>query len=383
MNFVISDELASVGETARRFATERVAPGYARREQDACLDAELTREMGRLGLIAPELPEDLGGVGLAGVASGIVMEAIAAADLNVAYAQLLGSLCGKIIAGNADTDLAREWVGRICRGESLVALGLTEPHAGSDASQARVRAEADGNHYVISGEKTSISACTQADAIVLFARTGAPGSGAGGMTALLVPLDDPNVRKTVFHDVGSGAVGRGSLFFDGVRVPADYRLGPEGQGFREVMQGFDYSRALIGLQVVGPARASLDETWAYTAERQAFGQPLARHQGVSFELADAEARLEAARLLCYKTLSLRDAGLPHTQEAAMAKYLAPKTAFEVIHQCLLTHGHAGYSDDYPHQQRLRDVMGLEIGDGTAQIMKLIIARQKLPRGVAP
>jgi cyclohexanecarboxyl-CoA dehydrogenase len=134
---------------------------------------------------------------------------------------------------------------------------------------------------------------------------------------------------------------------------------------------------------VGPARASLDETWAYTAERQAFGQPLARHQGVSFELADAEARLEAARLLCYKTLSLRDAGLPHTQEAAMAKYLAPKTAFEVIHQCLLTHGHAGYSDDYPHQQRLRDVMGLEIGDGTAQIMKLIIARQKLPRGVAP
>lgn len=383
MDFTLNSELASIHDTATRFATEQVAPGYARRERSASLEPELTRKMGALGLIAPELPESLGGLGLPCLASGVIMEAIAAADLNVAYAQLLGSLCGKVIASNAQGDVAREWVGRICRGESLVALGLTEPHAGSDASQARVRADRDGGDYIISGEKTSISACTQADAVLLFARTGESGSGAGGMSAFLVPLDDPAIRKTTFNDVGSVAVGRGSLFFDGLRIPERYRLGPEGQGFKEVMQGFDYSRALIGLQVVGPARASLDETWGYAAERQAFGQPLTRHQGVSFELADAEARLEAARLLCYKTLSLRDAGLPHTKEAAMAKYLAPKTGFEVIHQCLLTHGHAGYSDDYPHQQRLRDVMGLEIGDGTAQIMKLIISRQKLARGVAP
>jgi cyclohexanecarboxyl-CoA dehydrogenase len=143
------------------------------------------------------------------------------------------------------------------------------------------------------------------------------------------------------------------------------------------MQGFDFSRALIGLQVLGSAQASLDESWAYVQERETFGQPLAQYQGVTFPLAEADTLVAAARQLCHHTLRLKDAGLPHTAEAAMCKWLAPKTAVDAIHQCLLTHGHYGWSMDLPHQQRLRDVMGLEIGDGTAQIMKLIIARQRL------
>jgi cyclohexanecarboxyl-CoA dehydrogenase len=143
------------------------------------------------------------------------------------------------------------------------------------------------------------------------------------------------------------------------------------------MQGFDFSRALIGLQVLGSAQASLDESWAYVQERKAFGAPLSKNQGVIFPLAEAETLISATRQLCYHTLALKDAGKPHTAEAAMCKWLAPKTAVDVIHQCLLTHGHYGWSLDLPHQQRLRDVMGLEIGDGTAQIMKLIIAREKL------
>jgi cyclohexanecarboxyl-CoA dehydrogenase len=143
------------------------------------------------------------------------------------------------------------------------------------------------------------------------------------------------------------------------------------------MRGFDYSRALIGLQCCAAAQASLDETWRYVQQREAFGAPLAQHQGVSFPLAEAEAKIEAVRRLCYHTLALRDAGQPHNAEAAMSKLLAPRTAVEVIHQCLLTHGHYGWSMDLPHQQRLRDVMGLEIGDGTAQIMQLIIARDRL------
>lgn len=145
------------------------------------------------------------------------------------------------------------------------------------------------------------------------------------------------------------------------------------------MQGFDYSRALIGLQCIAAARASLDETWKYVGERETFGRPLAQYQGVTFPLAEAETLLTAARLLCYQTLWLRDRELPHTAEAAMCKWWAPKTAVDVIHACLLTHGHAGYSKELPHQQRLRDVIGLEIGDGTAQIMKLIVAREKIGR----
>ena len=164
-----------------------------------------------------------------------------------------------------------------------------------------------------------------------------------------------------------------------MEVPATHRLSGEGKGFTQVMQGFDYSRALIGLQCAAAAQASLDETWTYVQERHAFGAPIAQYQGVTFPLAEGETMIAAVRQLCYHALELRDAGAPHTAEAAMCKWLGPKTAVDVIHQCLLTHGHYGWSFDLPHQQRLRDVMGLEIGDGTAQIMKLIIAREKAGR----
>jgi cyclohexanecarboxyl-CoA dehydrogenase len=149
------------------------------------------------------------------------------------------------------------------------------------------------------------------------------------------------------------------------------------------MQGFDYSRALIGLQVLAPARASVDETWQYVTERHAFGNPLARYQGVTEPLAEAQTLTTAARLLCYKTLWLRDNGDNHTSEAAMCKWWAPKVAFDALHACLLLHGHSGYSRDLPHQQRMRDVLGLQIGDGTQQIQKMIIAREKVGRMAVP
>jgi cyclohexanecarboxyl-CoA dehydrogenase len=222
----------------------------------------------------------------------------------------------------------------------------------------------------------------QADAVVLFARTGMPESGARGVSAFLVPMNTPGVTTLRYNDLGSKAIGRSSIFFDDVVIPAENRLADEGAGFVQVMQGFDFSRALIGLQVLGSAQASLDESWAYVQERKAFGAPLSKNQGVIFPLAEAETLISATRQLCYHTLALKDAGKPHTAEAAMCKWLAPKTAVDVIHQCLLTHGHYGWSLDLPHQQRLRDVMGLEIGDGTAQIMKLIIAREKLKAAAA-
>jgi cyclohexanecarboxyl-CoA dehydrogenase len=213
--------------------------------------------------------------------------------------------------------------------------------------------------------------------VLVFARTGSAEDGARGVSAFLVPTDTPGIARTRFRDVGSRIVGRGSIFFDDVRVPGSARLGGEGAAFRQVMQGFDYSRALIGLQCCAAAQASLDETWRYVGSREAFGVTLGQHQGVSFALAEGETRIEAARRLCYHALALRDAGRAHTTEAAMSKYLAPKTAVEVIHQCLLLHGHYGWSMDLPHQQRMRDVMGLEIGDGTAQIMNMVIARDRL------
>jgi cyclohexanecarboxyl-CoA dehydrogenase len=335
--------------------------------------------MGALGLIGVDLPEEYGGLGLSGVTSGIITEEIAYGDFNVSYMQLLSSLMGAIIHANASPDLARTWNSRIVAGEAIVALGLTEPRGGSDAANLQLKARRVGDEYVLSGEKTSITFADQADAIVLFARTGKPEDGARGISAFLVDLNQKGVQRTRFNDVGSKIIGRGSVFFDDVRVPVENRLGEEGKGFTQVMQGFDFSRILIALQCVAAAQASIDETWEYVKERHTFGAPLAQYQGVSFPIVEFETLIAACRQLCYHGLALRDAGQPHTAEAAMVKWMGPKTAFDAIHQCLLTFGHYGWSMDLPHQQRLRDVMGLEIGDGTAQIMKLIVARERVGR----
>jgi cyclohexanecarboxyl-CoA dehydrogenase len=382
MSFDLNDDQLAFQETARRFAREKLAPGYQRRETEGHIDRVLVREMGSLGLIAPELPEEFGGLAAASLTSGLVAEAIGYADVNAAYIQILGSLNGKIIAGHARPELARQWLPRLVAGEVIVAIGLTEPRGGSDAANLALSARREGASYILKGEKSSISMADQADAVVLFARTGSAESGARGVSAFLVPMNAPGVTTQRYNDLGSKAIGRSSIFFDDVVVPAENRLADEGAGFIQVMQGFDFSRALIGLQVLGSAQASLDESWAYVQQRHAFGAPLSKNQGVIFPLAEAETMVEAARQLCYRTLALKDAGKPHTAEAAMCKWLAPKTAVDVIHQCLLTHGHYGWSLDLPHQQRLRDVMGLEIGDGTAQIMKLIIAREKLKGAAA-
>jgi len=376
MSVRFTAEQRAFQETAQRFAREKLAPHYQAREASGEVDRALVRQMGDLGLIGADLPEEYGGLGQPSLTAGLIIEAIAYGDFNVAYVQLLGSLQGQILARHAAPDLARDWIARIVSGDAIVSVALTEPRGGSDAGNLALAARRDGDRYILNGEKSSISMADQADASIVFARTGKPEDGPRGVSAFLVPMNSKGVSTSRFNDIGSKAVGRGSIFFDDVEVPVTHRLSGEGMGFAQVMQGFDYSRALIGLQCAAAAQASLDETWQYVKERHAFGAPIAQYQGVTFPLAEGETMIAALRQLCYHALDLRDAGAPHTAEAAMCKWLGPKTAVDVIHQCLLTHGHYGWSFDLPHQQRLRDVMGLEIGDGTAQIMKLIIAREK-------
>ena len=376
MSVRFTAEQRAFQETAQRFAREKLAPHYQAREASGEVDRALVKQMGALGLIGADLPEEYGGLGQPSLTAGLIIEAIAYGDFNVAYVQLLGSLQGQILARHAAPDLARDWIARIVSGDAIVSVALTEPRGGSDAGNLALAARRDGDRYILNGEKSSISMADQADASIVFARTGKPEDGPRGVSAFLVPMNSKGVSTSRFNDIGSKAVGRGSIFFDDVEVPVTHRLSGEGMGFAQVMQGFDYSRALIGLQCAAAAQASLDETWQYVKERHAFGAPIAQYQGVTFPLAEGETMIAALRQLCYHALDLRDAGAPHTAEAAMCKWLGPKTAVDVIHQCLLTHGHYGWSFDLPHQQRLRDVMGLEIGDGTAQIMKLIIAREK-------
>lgn len=383
MEFGFTEEQQAFRDTAQRFATEKLLPRYQDREKQGGFEDGLLTEMGGLGLIGADLPQEFGGSGIDGVTSGMLIERVGWGDLSVSYIPLLTSLLGDIVANHGTPEMQNACVPRLTTGEDIIALGLTEPRGGSDAANLICKAERDGNGYVLNGEKTSISCAAQADWIIAVARTGTPEDGARGVTAFLVPMDADGVSTSTFDDVGSTAVGRGSVFFDNVKVAGNQRLGAEGAGFREVMAGFDYSRALIGLQVIGCARASVDETWEWVQQRHAFGNPIAKYQGVTEPLAVAETKLRAAELLCYQTLWLRDQGMKHTAEAAMCKWFAPQTAFEAVHQCLLLHGHMGYDKGTPHQQRLRDIMGLQIGDGTAQIQKMIIAREKIGRVAVP
>jgi len=382
MNPYLDEDLLALADHARRYATDRVAPGFLARNDSRALERSLMREMGEMGFIAPELPEAVGGQGLGCLAAGVIHEEIARADLSISYINLLASLNGQILSQHGQPDVVNPWLKRLTAGQALLAIALTEPRGGSDAASLRLKIERLGDEYVINGEKTSISAADQADAVVVFGRTGTVESGAHGVTALLVPTDVPGLTRSRFDCHGQRAIGRGSLFFENVRVPVNHRLGDENKGFVQVMQGFDFSRGLIGLQVLAVARVALEETWGYVAQREAFGQPLSAFQGVSHPLADFDTQVSAARLLCLQTLWLKDRGAPHSAEAAMCKWWGPKLAYDAIHQCLLMFGHGGY-DRGLMEQRLRDVLGFQIGDGTAQIMKTIIARTRAGRKAVP
>jgi cyclohexanecarboxyl-CoA dehydrogenase len=226
---------------------ERLSPHYQTREKVGVVDRDLIREMGSLGLMGVDLPESFGGPGAPGITAGIIGEELAYGDFNISAVPVGVSLLGAVIMSAATPALAGYWIPRMVSGETLMGVCVTEPSGGSDASALKLRCRRDGGYYILDGEKTSITFADCADAFIVFARTGAPESGAAGVTALIVPADTPGIARTRFRDVGSRIIGRGSVFFEGVRVPVENRLGQENRGFTHVMRGFDFSRALIAL----------------------------------------------------------------------------------------------------------------------------------------
>jgi cyclohexanecarboxyl-CoA dehydrogenase len=383
MDFTFNPDQELMRRTLADFAARELAPHYLTRDHDRDLPREVVAGLAAMGLLAPMVPAAYGGQGLDYVSTGIAHEEIGRADINAAYVLLLSGLVGAIIAAHGDESQKREFLPSICQGGVVTALAVTEPGGGSDAAHVKLAARRDGDAYILDGEKTSISLGSWADTALILARTGTYEQGARGISAFYVDLHASGISRNRFSDLGTRAIGRAQLFFDGVRVPASARVAAEGAGFVQVMQGFDFSRALVGLMCLAAAQQSVDETCKYVAERDAFGGRLARFEGVSFPLAEAAIKLRAARLLCYEALWLKDRGEPHGWVAAGAKWWAPELATQVLHQCLLLHGHLGFSLDLPHQQRMRDVIGLEIGDGTSQIMKLLVARAIIGASARP
>lgn len=377
MDPTFSDEDLLLRDTLRSYAVTKLLPDYAT-WKDKPFPAERLRELGDLGVLGIRVPQEYGGSGGSLVSLGIAAEELGRGDFNVTYFLQLGTICAQLLAG-ADRGLAAHWLPRLSSGESVMSFGLTEPGVGSDAANLSTSARREGDTLVVRGEKASITFAGSAEACCVFARTGGP--GVSGISLVLVPLDLPGVTRRVYAG-GSQLTQRGSLFFDDVAVPASNQIGEEGTGFVGAMKAFDFNRAVIALACIGAAQQSLDETVEYAKVRETFGKPLAKHEGVAFQVAEHLSLLNAARLVSYQVLSLADAGKRHTAEAAMSKWLGPKLSAEAIHASMILHGWVGYGDDVPLGQRLHDVIGLEIGDGTPEIMKAIIARETFGRAYA-
>ena len=377
MDFAFDEEQEQFAAELGRFAEKRLAPDYARWDRGEPFPKERLEELAALGITGLRVPEEYGGTEASYVTLGIAGEQLARGDFNYSLFVQLGAIAADLITLHGSQPVKERWLPALAEGRALIAFALTEPGAGSDAANLVCRAERSNGGWVLTGEKSSITFAGYADASVVFARTG--GEGARGVSAFLVPLDAAGVDRQVYASAGERLSQRGSLFLDGVAVPDDHMLGDEGGGFVQAMQSFDYNRAIIALAFVGTARQAIDEVIAYTKERHTFGRPLATREGIAFQVAEHLTTLDAARLLGYRALWKKDRGEPHASEAAMAKWYAGKVGVDAAHAAMLLHGYSGYSADAPFEQRLRDLIGLQIGDGTPEIMKGIIAREAYGR----
>lgn len=368
-------------EWVKAFATEELSAGANERQKLEYVTPEVIRKLADAGLLDMGASKEYAKRPTDFVTLGIAMEEVCKVD----YTAMIVLLVQVVVYGLAEfmsRELREDLLPTVAAGNRFVCLSNTEPDCGSDAAAIKTRAVRDGDYYVVNGEKTSISGGMQSDATFMTARTGS-GTGVKGVTLFYVPLNAPGVTRSMFHDMGNLSAGRASLIFDEVRVPASYRIGEEGEGFTKVMRTFDASRVLVALGAIGLGEAALADAVEYVKKRTAFGHSLSKFEGISFRLAEHATLLEAARMLCYKALKLRDEGLPHAKEAAMTKWFGPKCAVDATHDVLLMLGHRGYNEEYPFEQRWRDAMSCLLGDGTAEIMKIIVAREMLGNAFTP
>ncbi len=376
--FLCTDEQEEFRRSVAGLARDRFAGSYLEGAKTDKFPGDELRQLGQAGIIGLLVDEEDGGQGGDAFTLGIAIEEVAYANLTVGYLAFGSAVACDVLARHATAAAKARWLPGLLAGDLVVALALTEPGSGSDAAAMRTTATRVEGGWVLTGEKTSVTAAVHAHLAIVFAKTD-PDAGAAGVSAFLVDTDDRTVTSHPFDDPGGKPLGRGSVVLDGTFVPDDHVLGAPGNGFRIVMHEFDLTRSLIGLILVGGAQRALDMTAAYVTERQAFGQPISRFQGVSFPIAEHTTYVEALRMLSYHSLGRRVAGLPHSREAAMVKWWGPEVAFNAIKDCIVLHGQVAFSDDLPLQSMLRDVTAYFIGDGTPQIQKLVIARHVLGR----
>lgn len=380
MSFGFTEEQVALRDTVRKFAEAELLPHYRRWDQTGeFISQDVMDKIIDMGLLTLRLPEEYGGQGASFVDCGIVCEEIGRCDHNVRYIISNAVHLGEM-ASSMHPELREEWIPRIAKGE-MMSLAFTEPRGGADAGNIITKAVRDGGDYLISGEKTSITFCSVSKVVFVSARTGKPGPK--GLSFFLVPTDLPGVKALPFQRMGQHLDRAGSFFFDEVRVPARNMIGEENTGFIWAMTIIGYNRNFVPLACIGAAQKSLEETIEYAKTRQIMGQPMSKWQAVATELANMATQLEAARMLCYRALWLKDQGQRHDAESSMAKWWGVKVANEALYTCMRLHGHYGWATSFPFEQRLRDCLGMESADGPREVHHGIIARDLLGREYAP
>ncbi|NDK89151.1 acyl-CoA dehydrogenase [Gordonia desulfuricans] len=380
ISFEFTEEQQQFAKVLRDFSTKELLPYYTRRAASTDFPYEAFARLGELGVLGIGLPERFGGTGTEDpLLLGLATEVLAEGDINLASAPIQVGLVGSQLVHSSD-EVQERYLPALIEGRETLAIALTEPGSGSDAGALRTTATPVDGGWRLSGEKTAISWAMNASATLVYART--PGtSRSKGVSCFVVPMDAEGVTRHHMLGMGCLPIGWGSIHLDDVFIPTSHLVGEEGRGFAAVMNHFDFSRAAIGLMCLGAARQSLDEAVTYSEQRETFGQPISTYQGVSFGIAEQATLVEAARLLCYKALWSREAGLPHTALASMSKWWPPQVARQAIEVAMRIHGNLGYAAEFPHQARYRDVMAyLVAADGSAEIQKRIISGDIYKRG---
>jgi butyryl-CoA dehydrogenase len=380
MNIALNEEQKMLQESIRQFAEEAVAPRAAEIDESGEFPRDFFDAAGELGLAGVYVPEEYGGAGMDMLSYCLVIEELsrACATSAVIISAHNSLVCDPLLAFGTE-EQKREFLQPLASGAKLGCFGLTEPGAGSDPSALRTTAVRDGDDYVLDGSKIFITNGTDADVALVFA-TVDPAAGHRGITAFLVPADLPGYSRGGHeYKLGVNASGTTELSFQQMRVPAAWRLGEEGQGFKVAMATLDGGRIGIAAQAVGIAQIAFEEALAYAGEREQFGRAIAKFQAIQFYLADMATELDAARLLTWKAAWAKDSGRRYTLEAAQAKLYASEMAQRVTSKAIQIHGGYGYTREYNVERYFRDARITEIYEGTSEIQKLVIADQVLRR----
>lgn len=380
MDFEFSEEQRLLIESARTFASRELAPHAADWDRDHHFPVDVIRLAADQGFLALYLDEMDGGLGLSRLSASLIFEQLAAGCVATTAFLTIHNMASWMLARFAEPELKDAWLPRLISGELLASYCLTEPDAGSDAAHLRTRARREGDSYVIDGSKCFISGAGSTQVLIAMARTGE--DGARGISCFLVPGDAEGVRYGRNElKMGWRAQPTRTITFEGVRIPAVNRIGPEGKGFVYAMTGLDGGRINIASCSLGAAQAALEQSLRYVEERKQFGKPLAEFQALQFRLADMLTDLVASRQMVRLAAHKLDAGDAEASlYCAMAKRFATDHCFELCNQALQLHGGYGYLNDYPLERWVRDSRVHQILEGTNEIMRVIIARRLLEQG---